>query len=599
MAETSRTAVGLLVWGVAAPLLLGSGGFAAEESGRAIRRSDVVFMYDNPARYEDYGCTVLGWAGRADAKRIEEAHDKGVRLFATSVGFRTEGRRVIDFTDQFLDACCYDFAGEPIRVPWLWDHEYKGHPYYWWCTNSPEFRDYLERRLQQIMPTRPDGMHIDDYSGTAGCVTWLQGCFCRHCMAGFRAYLGKSVPKEKLAELGIEGLAKFDYGEFLKAQGVEPEDYRTRRASLPLAAEFLDFQVKANTAFVAAYRRRAEEVRGAPLTLCVNSGLSQPQTLAIAPHLSYFCCEVPHRAANGKPPVHPIYVYKLADGLDRPVTSTASGHDWAFVNEHTRPGLVRTWTALSYAFGHNFMAPNRQWCYTKEKGTHWYEGPTAEYAWLYRFVRDHARILDGYEAIAPVAVVYDNAARRRGKANVEPVCTALARRNVPFTVVVAGDDWLPYRIDAEKLAGFRAVIVTGNLAMEGPQREAIEAVRKQGRLVVWPDEMALEKVAGVPVRIEGSDHVMAVPRAIPGKRQAPVVVHLLNRRYDAEKDAMVAQKGFTLHVRRDLVAGRKPAKAILHAPKCEPVTVPIQAGETALSVTIPELKLWTILELSE
>jgi len=94
---------------------------AAEAPSRAVRRSDVVFMYDDPKMYELYGCTVLGWAGRADARHIEQAHEQGVRLFSTSVGFLTEGSRVIDFSPDFLDAACRNFAGEPFGVPWLWD----------------------------------------------------------------------------------------------------------------------------------------------------------------------------------------------------------------------------------------------------------------------------------------------------------------------------------------------------------------------------------------------------------------------------------------------------------------------------------------------
>ena len=360
----------------------------AAETPRAIRRSDVVFMYDAPAAYEPYGCTVLGWAGPAQAERIEAAHRQGVRLFATSVGFRTEFAGMIDFSPEFMDAACRNFAGEPFIVPWLWDHEHKGQKAWWFCTNSPLYRQFLESRLVERMKAGPDGLHIDDYTGTASTVTWLSGCFCRHCMAGFRDYLAEHVPKEKLAALGITDLAAFDYRQFLLAKGVKPEDYQRRRASLPLADEFLDFQVKADTAYVAEYRRRAEQLRGKPLALAVNSGLGDPLALAIAPELSYFCCEVSQQAAGLAVPTHPVSIYKLADGLDRPVTSTASGQDWAYVAEHKRPCLVRTWIALSYAFGHNFMAPHRQWCYTKEKGTHWYDGPTEEYAWLYRFVRE-------------------------------------------------------------------------------------------------------------------------------------------------------------------------------------------------------------------
>ncbi len=587
-------------------ILLGqsAGGIAVAEekaapNARAIRRSDVVFMYDNPAKYEAYGCTVMGWAGHADAKHIESAHAKGVRLFATSVGFRTEGRGVMDFTEKFLDAACYDFEGKPIPVPWLWDHKYKGHPFYWWCTNSPEYRRYLDHRLQQVAKAKPDGLHIDDYSGTAGCVTWLWGCFCPHCTAGFREYVAAHVPKAKLAELGIGDLARFEYREFLKSKGITPDDYKKRRWAAPLAAEFLDFQVKANTEYVAQYRRRAEELCGRPLALAVNSGLTDPVSLAIAPHLSYFCCEVGHGASAGKLPLHPIYVYKLADGLDRPVTSTASGQDWAFVMEHKRPGLARTWTALSYAFGHNFMAPHRQWCYTEQKGTHWYEGPTEEFAWLYQFVRQSARLLDGYEAVAPVAVVYDNAARRKGRGNIEPITAALASRNVPFTVVMAGDDWLPCRLEREKLSKFKAVVVTKELDADEPQRKLIDEVRAQGRLVVWPDEAALAKLVPAPVKIEGSDQVMAVPRAIPGDVKAPAIVHLLNRQYDPDKDAMTPQKDFAVRLHRDLFADRAFAKAMLHAPRAEPVPLAVAMEGDDIVVKVPVLDLWGIVELTQ
>jgi len=427
-------------------------------------------------------------------------------------------------------------------------------------------------------------------------VTWLSGCFCGHCMAAFCVYLADRVDPEKLAELGVTDLETFDYRRFLLEKGVKPEEYKRKRGSLPLAAEFHDFHVKANTAFVARYRRRAEEIRGKPLTLCVNSGLSRPQTLAIAPHLSYFCCEVPHNAASRGAAEHPIYVYKLADGLDRPVTSTASGQDWAYVMEHNLPCLVRTWVALSYAYGHTLMAPHRQWCYNKEKGTHWYTGPVEEYAHVYRFVRQNARLFDRYEAIQPVAVVYDNAARRRNKADVEPICVALAEENVPFAVVVAGDDWLDYRLDRERLARFKAVVVPKDMAMDQGQRQAIQEVEAAGRLVVWPDAKRLAKLVPEPVLVEGSEHVGVVPRAVPGD-DAPVVVHLLNRQYDGEKDAMVSQNGFTLRLRKDLFGGRSFTKATLHSPNAAPTSLPLTSDQQDVVIKIPELKLWAILEL--
>jgi len=290
---------------------------------------------------------------------------------------------------------------------------------------------------------------------------------------------------------------------------------------------------------------------------------------------------------------------KLADGLGRPVASTASGHDWAYVAEHKLTGLVRTWSALSYVYGHNFMAPHRQWCYTQQKGTHWANFPTQQTAGPYRFVRRCARLLDGYEAVAPVAVVYDHAARRRGKANIEPIVAALAERNLPFTVVVAGDDWLEYRLSAEQLAPFRAVVAPKDLAMDAGQRAAIDRVAADGRLVTWPDDDRLGELVPPPIVLgEGSGQLAVVPRAIPGDAAAPVAVHLLNLRYDGERDAMLPRSDLSVALRRDLFSGRQLTRATLHAPGKEPSPLSITSDGDLLRITVPELGLWAIVELA-
>ena len=297
--------------------------------------------------------------------------------------------------------------------------------------------------------------------------------------------------------------------------------------------------------------------------------------------------------------MHPVYVYKLADGLDRPVAATASGWDWAYVAEHKLPGLVRTWIALSYAHGQNFMAPHHQWCYTTEKGTHWYSGPAEQYAWLYQFVRRSAPLLDGYEAVAPVAVVYDNAARRQGRGDIQPICAALAERNTPFKVVVAGDDWLDYRLDAHRLDRFKAVIVSKDLVMDGGQRKLIEKIQADNRLVIWPGQSKLDALVPPCVQIEGTDKVLVVVRARPDDARAPLVIHLLNCGYDREKDTMVPLTEFRLRLRQDLLGKRKFTEAQLHSPRSHPVPLKIQSDEDHTIVTIPGVDLWAIVELTD
>ncbi len=594
---------------VPAVIALAIGGAAGGENGlgddaaetpRVIRRSDVVFMYDNPALYEAYGCTVMGWAGRADREHIAGAHQKGVRVFASSVGFRTEFAGMIDFSPRFAEARCLNFAGEPFIVPWLWDHKHKGEPAWWFCTNSPLYRSYLRQRLERVVASGADALHIDDYTATAGAVTWLDACFCPDCMKGFREYLRTRYDAAQLRESGITDLDAFDYGEFLRRQGITPERYHRERTKLPLADAFLDFHVRSVTDFVAEFRREGERRKGGPLPLAVNSNLNGPMNLAITPHLSYFCCELDHRAASREVPLQPVYAYKLADGLHRSVTSTASGGDWAYINEHRLPGLVRTWAALSYAFGHNLMAPHRMWCYTQHKGTHWYAGPTEEYAWLYRFVREHADLFDAFEAAAPVAVLYDNHSQRQGKGSIRNIVQTLTDANVPFAVVVQGDDWLPgYRITGATLARHRLLVVPADLQPDPELAALLQAETEQGRAVVWSDVAAIHTRLGEPVRIQGTDRVLAVPRVRAGQGGSTLAVHLLNRAYRKEDDRMDPRPPFQVLLSPDVLG--RPAetfrKATVYAPRAEPVEVRLQPVEKGLQIEVPGLDFWSIVEL--
>lgn len=570
------------------------------ESSRVIRHSDVVFMYDNPDLYEAYGCTVLGWAGARSSERIALAHKRGVRLFAVSVGFRTEFARMIDFTPDFLDAACRNYAGETFIVPWLWDHKHKGQPAWWFCTNSPLYRQFLFKRLEETIAAGADALHIDDYTGTAGAVTWLDACFCPSCMKGFRDYLKDNLSEDRRKDLGISDLETFDYRQYLVSRGITPEQYRKERSRLPLAAEFLDYHVKAVTDFVAEYRKKGEQLKGKPLPLAVNSGLSGAMSLAVTPHLSYFCCEVDHHAGSRKVPVHPIYVYKLADGLNRPVTSTASGWDWAYIMEHNRPGLVRTWAALSYAFGHNLMAPHRQWCYTKEKGTHWYSGPTEAYAPLYRFVREHADVLDDFEAVAAVAVLYDNHSQRLGKGNVEPIVTAMAEVNWPFQVLVQGDDWLPgYTVDKNAVDQVQKIIVPADLQPSPGLRSVLDYAQASGKLVTWSGPDSLTSLGPNPVTIASPGPVFVTPRVRKLGDRVAMAIHLLNRQYDGEKDTMTPLTNVTISLDKSILPGAVDGcrSAKIHAPGKEDLIVPVKADGNSLIVTIPEVDLWAIVEL--
>jgi hypothetical protein len=556
--------------------------------------------------YEQYGATVVSWGGRpwgTDEGALEHyrvlvdaAQERGMH-YSGGAAFRTAFAGVIDSEPGFMDSVCRGLDGEPMTVPWLWDQTHGGHPAYWFCTNSPDYREYLKHQVRLALRADVDGIHIDDYAGTAG-THWTGGCFCHWCMEGFQRYLEDNPPDEDLARLGITSLDKFDYGEFLRRRGVTRERFRKEAEhyppKIPLARDYLSFQYKASAAWVEEFRRYAQHYCGRELALSVNSSAADPKDLFIAPQVTYFCGEVDHAASELKPPDGPIFTYKLGDALGRPIACTGMGWDWAFVAANDKPGLVRTWIAQSYAFGHQFMAPVRQWAYTEERGTHWHWSRPGDWDYLYRFVRANAGLFDGYDPVAKIGVLYSNAAFRNWQRGAKDVCLELAGRNVPFRLVLAGDDGLPARVALADLADLQALVVAEPTFLDEGQAAVIAAA---GELTVPATELVrLLERAPVELQVRRAEGVTVVPRVRKSDPAAPYVVHLLNRNYDAEADAVVPQGDFRLAV-RDSLFGHRITSAVLHAPEAEPLRLDVAASENGVEIAIPGLGLWGILRL--
>ena len=577
---------------------LAAAALAAERSA-PLKHSDVVFMYVAPVdTYKAYAGTVVDWGGhpgddadiaRFAESRVRPAHDLGMEYVA-GVGMVTEFARFIDREPEWEKCICLTVEGERIKVPWLWDHSHKGVPAYWFCTNSPPFRKFLEDMVVLAMKTGADGLHVDDHLGTAGS-GWSGGCYCAYCMAAFREYLRGNVSPEELAKAGVTSLDGFDYRAFvLKWQ----QDHPGSKEAKPLQHEFAVFQARAAAGVMAGLRDLGQRTAGKPIKMSANAGMPSATHLIDYESLDYFCCEVNHEAPQQKPSDHPLVGYHLAEGFGRPVVATAAGQDWAFIKEHSLPGLVRQWIAEAYASGHYFMVPHHQWCYTQEKGTHWYDGRPEDFAGLYQFVRSNAPLFDDHEPVVRVGVLYSNTAYRNGDRSFDAICQALARANVPFGVAAAGDEFVPKALTAEDLARFDTLITFASAKLDERSAAAVDAWAKKGRLIVWRDEADLLGQVASPVAVEGAEHIWVLPRARPGGGARSLVCHLVNRNYDAAKDGPSPLKDVTVELRR-VLDGPRPRRCTLYQPGEAPVELQVDADADRIRVTVPELELWGVL----
>lgn len=547
-----------------------------------LQRSDVVFMYEADRQtYADYGATVVAWGGRPTARSLEAA--RGLKFFG-SVGMVTEFSRYYErFPTNYEQGLCRDVEGRPYKVPWLTDHQHKGVPYWWCCTRQPLFRQYLAERVADTVRAGADGVHIDDHLGTAGGL-YLGGCFCDRCVAEFTDYL-KRLPPAELARHGITDPARFNYREVVRAWLAEKPGRKPTQHPL-FWSHWRIFQFKGAARFMAELRELAARTAGRPVPMGANACLLWGPHLSDYQSLDLFSAEIPHHAEARRFSDDPVVAYRIAEAVGRPLAATASGHDWAFIKEHNRPGLVQGWIALGYAAGHSLMAPHRQWCYTPEKGTHWYQGPKEKFAPLYRFAREHAALFDGYETYADLTVAFSHRTFDRDSRKVVEPCNQLTAAHLSYRLLLGGDEMVDHPLPPDQVRAARRLLVLEPQDFDPADQQVLKAGAPEARLA-----NVAEALTNLPaaVKVNAAGPVRVFPRVKPGA----AVIHLLNWEYDFGRDAVRPLSHVRLTVNLDALGVAGATEARLFAPGTSPVTLPIQQG----TLTVPELGLWAVIEL--
>jgi hypothetical protein len=452
-----------------------------------------------------------------------------------------------------------------MKVPWLTDHRHQGIPFWWCCTRQPQFRRFLEERVARAVHAGAQGVHVDDHLGTAGAL-FLGACFCDRCVEGFR----ETDP---------------DYRTSVKRWLREAGEGETRRPQdHPLWRRWSAYQLRGAAAHMAELRALATREAGREVPMSANAGLLWPNHLADYRALDFFSAEIEHGAAALRLSDRPLVAYRIADAMGRPLAATATGQDWAFVKEHGRTGLVQGWIASAYAAGHALMAPHRQWCYTEEKGTHWYEGPRDAYAPLYRFARDNAGLLDPYEAWAEVALVMPHRSFVADRERWIGTGEALAAAGVPYRIVIGGDEVVDRSIEAADLRGVRVLLSPAPEDLLPADRAALDSAVPGACRV--PSAAQAIAAARTVVAVEGGAAVRLVPRVGPGG----AVVHVLGRDYDAERNAVRALRDVRLEVDLEALGVASCRRARVIAPGSAPLEVAVESGRMRL----PSVGLWTL-----
>ncbi len=594
----------------------------------ALKRSDVLIT--RPCSmdvYRRYRATGLGWGFLPEPDRrglppdeemmrdVDEAHRCGVK-FQGRVELDADWMGMIDFDSNFMESTVRDLNNQPA-VTW-WAHTYKGHPSYHFCTNAPGYRHYLMYQLRRVMEAGTDWLMIDSAIPTIGALNARYGgCFCEHCRVGFRDYLKARLCAADLDMYQIEDLDRFDYREFLLSHGLTDERYRAEILAfppvIPLAKEYFDYQWQEVNALFRKFKRRAQAY-GENVPMSSNSPFYWAEFMYAVDAHDFYTNEMEYKAPEEEVlPTEPIYTFKLADALDRLVAITGVPRAFEPCRLKDRPGHIRLWIAQAYAHGHVFMAPDKMWTLRfVGEPDRWYHSKPGDYEDLYHFVRDYPELFDDYESIANVALIFSNNAVRQylgdrlsgghlggqnrsaPKTELFDACSALSAANVPFRIIIAGDDWIGDRLLKADLSPYRAVLRFEPSHLNADQETKLASAG--GRLLTWTEIDDVLNKSGRDIHVTGAENLSVLPRCQPGNPPAPAVCHLLNSNYDPQTDEYLELKEVKLTI-ADSILGRSFSRATLYAPGHAPIALDCRSEGGASAVILDRLEMWAILKL--
>jgi hypothetical protein len=243
------------------------------------------------------------------------------------------------------------------------------------------------------------------------------------------------------------------------------------------------------------------------------------------------------------------------------------------------------------------MYSNRQWGFTEETGTMYYQVPLPIYEPLCSFITENRDLFDGYEAVAQVGLLYDNAACNDGNWWVREVNRDLHYANIPTALVVKGDKRLRFSTPTEQLEEYDLLLVPEGSLTGEPLNEMFETAREKGKLLEWTGMDELVDRIDPQIQLTRGDKIWTLPRRKNSGKGPELVIHLLNQDYDAVSDRMNRKSDFELFVSRELTGGHPAGRAWIYSPGSQPAELEVERTEGGARIRLPDLDLWAIVKI--
>ncbi|MCJ8314527.1 MAG: hypothetical protein HRU38_20565, partial [Saccharospirillaceae bacterium] len=482
------------------------------------------------------------------------------------------------YPDTYQQAMAIDINGDPIEIGW-----FPGH--YFFSSHEPLFQDYIKWQISDVAfygdvsnEQTVDAILFDSQQSTPAHYAY-GGDFSAACMQNFQTWLKQTFTAIELDSLGISDVDQFNYREFLITEGYNKQNYEQAAQvipnDIPLSNQFRLFLQQFNNQYLqdlVEYTDQLAQQKGytfkpgvGHIAVGTSSPLLDPyfKGVRFAPTdaFDFYVQEFNHQADATEVSSDVMVLYKIAENLDKPLALTAQpAPDWYFmVSNPQATDLVKTWIAQAYANGAVFMAPEHMWAYDENNtGTQAYYDPQpGDYDYYYRFIAQHPQLFDDYYTASNVVLVHANKSSQitdYAQLDVFAAASGLMKNNIPYKLVVAGDDnWPKYLTDKQQsdlLDKAKVIVTTGfnNIELDANQKNKLDSY--QNKIVQWPNLDGINELLEKELSVN-KDNIALFARekqGINNTASTAKIVHLVNRNFNQQTLSTDIQENITLTI---------------------------------------------------
>jgi hypothetical protein len=350
-------------------------------------RYDPVNGLDTMTAIEAFHSTRLDWVYTTNASFVKQVHQRVATLTASMNPQCPDhpGRNATFNIGRVLNV-----HGQPLTDPAM--RSWK-NPASFGCINHPGYLKIAFDFADNLIRIGADAIQHDDSGANGEAVSWsggdptLSGCYCEHCMAGFRDAL---TQLNKTTQTRLNVSADFNYREMLL------QAHQSSSQMEELRNLFVEFQANSTKTYVRKLRVHVDATAATlgrpPVTLSCNNG--GYWTTPAVPSLLFDYGMGELNALDATPEgLDTILTWGLPAGKQQVLTMPKTENE-TLTYSLAFTALIRASIAYTYASGAQMMVPWDVYDPGRTDPGARYYGNVSQFGDIYQFVRAHASLLD-------------------------------------------------------------------------------------------------------------------------------------------------------------------------------------------------------------